>query len=328
MILSIGEALIDMIAVQSDSGSDLFRPVPGGSPYNTAISLSRLEVPTAYFCKISRDMFGDRLVSHLDSNGVATDRIIRSQDPSTLAFVSEGEDGSPRYAFFTNGTADRSLSTTELSALELDGVSCVQCGSISLILEPGASIIESFLLDASKNRFISFDPNIRTSMIEDETRYRERIERIASVCGLVKTSDEDLRWIYPNDSVEESAQRFLDSGAALVVVTEGINGARAFPATGVEDFIAVDRLGRRREPGESAVDYEMKGDSVGAGDTFHAALLSWLYRRDLFDRGRLAHLGNDDLRSALGFAAMCATITCSRVGADPPRLDEISDEYR
>ena len=328
MILSIGEALIDMIPEKAESGSELFRPVPGGSPYNTAIALSRLEVPTDFFCKISTDMFGDCLVSHLESNGVATTRIIRSANPSTLAFVSKGDDDSPRYAFFTNGTADRNLTEAETSGLDLNGVSCVQCGSISLTLEPGASILESFLISAAQETFISFDPNIRVSMIEDEGRYRERIEGIASVCGLVRTSDEDLAWIYPTDTIEQSAQRILDSGAALVVVTEGIKGARAFPAGGEKSYIAVDRRGRKRAPEDGALEYEIIGDSVGAGDTFHAALLSWLFRRDLFDRSRLAKLSSDDLQSALGFAAMSSTITCSRIGADPPRLEEIPEEYR
>ena len=331
MILSIGEALIDLIPEKDESGSELFRPVPGGSPYNTAIALARLEVETAFLGKISSDMFGDRLVSHLASNGVATAKIIRSPNPSTLAFVSDGDDGSPRYAFFTNGSADRSLLESELSDISLKDVSCVQCGSASLTLEPGASVIESFLLGVAGETFVSFDPNIRISLIADESRYRERIERIASVCGLVKTSDEDLEWIYTNESIENSAQRLLDSGASLVVVTEGINGARAFRAGhkgGSEDFVAVDRLGGPRNPGDTAVEYDIPGDSVGAGDTFHAALLSWLYRRDLLDRGRLAGVESDDLRRGLGFAAKCATIACSRVGADPPRLEEIPDEER
>jgi len=309
MIVSIGEALIDFIARNDQNGEEVFRPAPGGSPYNTTVALARLGAPVAYLARISTDIFGEMLMKHLEENDVDISMIVRTSQPSTLAFVRRRSDGRPEYAFYAEGSADRSLDNHDLPDPMPEAVDCIQCGSISLCLEPGATTIESFVIGESERRFVSLDPNIRASMIEDGNAHRKRIERIAGCSGLVKTSDEDLAWLYPGTPYAEAAGRLISCGATLVVVTAG-----------TEDTLAVRADGTTiRTP----VRASSGGDTVGAGDTFHAALIAWFERSGVLSRDAVAALSETDLRRALEFATAAAAITCSRVGADPPELAEL-----
>jgi fructokinase len=320
MVIAVGEALIDFISTPVADGPEsreLFRPVPGGSPYNTAIALSRLGVKTSYMSRISRDLFGEMLLDHLAANGVGVSLVKRTDDPSTLAFVRKNRDGHPEYAFFTNGSADRNLDDADFPTDLSPQVECITCGSISLVAEPSGSVIERFVLRESSSRTIVFDPNIRRSLIVDAAAYRKRVEAIASVATIVKTSDEDLDWIVGRDGVRNGkcdfhadAARLLDLGARMVVVTRGASGSVAvLPGR----TIAVD-----------AVEPSPGGDTVGAGDTYGAALVSWLDRRKLLAAESITRLDDGEVRSMLEYASRAAGITCSREGCDPPRFAELA----
>lgn len=310
MIVCAGESLIDFVPAEEPSRGalPLYRPVPGGCPFNCAIAAARLGGAVAFAGTVSTDFFGDRIAARLAHNGVTLNYVTRLNLPTTLAFVTKASDGSARYAFFTEHAADRALSPDHLPA-ELPDGTMLQIGSISLIPDPEGTTLLDWAEREASRRIVALDPNIRTTLITDEAAHRERVRRAVVASALLKTSDEDLAWVYPGTSTDEGARRALADGARLVVVTRGAQGSTAFTRDRSVSVLA--------EPVEVA-------DTIGAGDSFLAALLVWLDERGVTRRERLADLDDAALRSALGFAARVSAFTCTRVGADPPRRDELA----
>lgn len=313
MIVSLGEALIDFVYTPDvEGGEPSYRPKPGGSPMNTAVGVARLGVPAAFVCKLSTDFFGEMLVRHIKEKGVIDSCIIRSPRPSTLAFARI-ENKKAEYAFFTQGAADGSIVLPEietaLSRLPASP-SCIQIGSISLILEPGASAIEALITGTSAERdfVVSFDPNIRASMVTDRESYLARLERLFAASDIVKISDEDLFWIYPDVTLEEGARKILEFGTTVCAVTEGKKGSWWFS----QQVTVFD------PPYDVVV-----VDTIGAGDTFHAGLLAYLYDHDLMDRSALAGMTGEQAAAALAYADKAAGLNCSRQGASPPSKAEM-----
>lgn len=306
MIVHTGEALIDFIPHPQTQGEPWYQPSPGGSPYNTAIAAARLEVPNAFLGKVSRDFFGDQLVSNLDANGVGTQLIVPSDKPSTLAFVKKMPDGQPRYAFFSNGAAHVDLRPEDLPEIPQEA-RAIQFGSISIIPNPVSDTILG-IVEGERDRVVSFDPNVRTGLITDESDYRDRLRRAVAASTIVKVSDEDMEWYGGSSDLAAGARGMIAAGASLVVLTEGEKGAHAFCGGRTVSVPAVPTT---------------VSDTVGAGDSFHAALLAWLYHKGLLSREAITELQEDQLRALLGFAVGVAAKTCSRPGADPPRLGEV-----
>jgi fructokinase len=305
MILCCGEALIDFIRPGADDGC--FYASPGGSPFNTAIAAARLGVPTGFYSRISGDMFGEQLVDHLKNNAVDISYLQRSKDPSTLAFVDKsGEEAI--YAFFAKGSADRSLSPSDLPGPLPESIQALALGSLATILDPIADTLLTLIKREHGERLVSFDPNIRENMIDDRQAYLARFFDIVHHSHVVKASDQDLSWVFPTSSVEEAASSLLTRGAELVLVTQGSSGSMAFTN---DESVAVPA---------PVVDVV---DTVGAGDSFHGAVLAFLHREDALTPGRPGSLGEEELRRLLSFAAEAAAITCTRSGADPPRIDEL-----
>jgi fructokinase len=309
MILHCGEALIDFIPVTDPDRKPAYTPSPGGSPYNCSIATARLGVSAAFLGRISRDFFGDQLVSNLEANSVATNFIVRSDQPSTLAFVKKTESGEARYAFFVNDAADRGLLPDDLPEETPPEAACIQIGSISLIPDPVSETILSFAETEADRRVISFDPNIRSVLVGNDDDYRQRVRRALAASSIVKISDEDLAWLIPDRPIENAAAELVSGRSSLIVVTRGAEGAFAFTPTSRVDV-----------PGIPV----SVSDTVGAGDSFHAALLAWLYRNDLLTIDSVRSLDTRQLEDMLGFAVEVSSQTCSRAGADPPRLSELS----
>lgn len=310
MIASIGEALIDFIPSRTVEGYNAYVPRPGGSPFNTAIACGRLEHPVLFLTKIGTDFFGNDLIEHLQGNSVGTDYLCRDNQPTTLAFVRKNDSGDAEYAFFMNDSADRLLSPQNLPATLPEDVRCIQCGSISLQVEPSGSTIEDFVFAHADTRVIAYDPNVRPGLLSDEEAHRERVLRMIRRAGIVKISDVDLEWLYPGCSLEEATEKVDRLGQALTVVTRGPDGSEGR-----------SRSARVTVPAE--IPPGGIKDTVGAGDSFHGALLTWLDREGFMQKNALAGLDESTLRSALGFASRVAAITCSRHGAEPPRLSEL-----
>jgi fructokinase len=316
MILSCGEALIDMLPAGTERGTG-FYPCPGGSPYNTAIAIGRLGVPVAFLGRLSTDFFGEILIRRLTENGVRTDCIVRSRENSTLAFVKLEQGKEPEYVFYTEGSADRSLSAEDLPPSLPKEIQCIHFGSIAMTMEPVASAIET-LIRREKEKYgeelvISLDPNVRPFMINDRAAYMKRFEGWIADTMIAKISSADFDFIYPSLGLEKSLEKILAMGPCLAVTTLGPEGALALLK---KDNGAILRVSA------PVVDVPIQ-DTIGAGDTFHGAFLSALELTGKMSRAGITSLSEQELYAALFFANKAASIVCSRQGAEPPTLTEV-----
>ncbi|WP_028035552.1 carbohydrate kinase [Chelativorans sp. J32] len=306
MILCCGEALIDMLPRETADGDAAFVPHVGGSVFNTAIALGRLDIPVSFFSGLSEDLFGVRLQDALRASGVDLTHAIVSSRPTTLAFVSLS-DGQASYDFYDENTAGRMLFEADLPDLD-DGVEALLFGGISLATEPCGSTYESLMARESSTRVIMLDPNIRQAFIRDPLAHKARMRRLMAIADIVKISEEDLAWFGGPASAAEVAQVLLAAGTKLVIVTTGPKGASAYWRGG--SFVI------------SAVNVTVV-DTVGAGDSFNAGILAALRKTGFLKKERLASLTTEVVRDALSFATRVAAVTVSRAGANPPWADEI-----
>lgn len=306
MILCCGEALIDMLPRKNADGGEVYQPFNGGSVYNTAIALGRLGTATGLFAGISTDFFGDGIVAALEAAGVSTRFLKRKDRHTTLALVKLN-DGHARYSFIDEGSAGRMLEKSDIPALP-GSVTALHFGSISLIPEPCGSTYETLLKRNAKSRVISLDPNIRPSVIKDRRKHLARLARLIALADIVKVSDEDVAWMTGGKGIAATARSWLESGAKLVAVTRGGSG--------------VDVFTRRHALSVEAPKVKV-ADTVGAGDTFTAGLLTHLSRHGLLTKKAIAALDEVQLYAAAAFAMKCAAVTVSRPGADPPWAHEV-----
>jgi fructokinase len=307
MILSCGEALIDMLPRQSTEGEGAFAPYAGGAVFNTAIALGRLGAPSGFLCGISTDLFGEILIDTLVASKVDASLAIRSSRPTTLAFVKL-VDGHATYAFYDENTAGRMITATDLPDLP-EHIQTLFFGGISLMVEPGGATYEALMQrGAASGRVIMIDPNIRPSFISDEATYRARIGRMMAMSDIVKLSDEDLRWLEGAGEIGDLATGLLDRGPKVVFVTEGAKGAHAF-TTRDAVFVPAQKV--------------KVADTVGAGDTFNAGVLAALHKEALLSKPALAAINADALKAAAELGNRAAAVTVSRPGANPPWLGEL-----
>lgn len=309
MILCCGEALIDFIPA---SDNQTYRPCPGGSILNIAVGLGRMNVPVGFLSRLSTDLFGDILQRHLHQNKVDLLLSPRVNGQTTLAFVSIDDSFSPepQYAFYAQGAVDRMMTLNDLPEKLSDDVVALHFGSISLVLEPGASTLEAIMQREKSQRIITLDPNVRPIVINDWPAYRARFKGWLSCVDILRMSDADLQHIYPEDTIETLLPNWFNLGVSLVVLTRGADGAVGFLPTGQIISVASEKILIR--------------DTVGAGDTFFAALLAYLYEKNyLSSQSSLARLSTDDLHACLVFASKAAAINCTRNGADPPYRHEM-----
>ncbi|HAR83847.1 MULTISPECIES: carbohydrate kinase family protein [Sulfitobacter] len=308
MILCCGEALIDMVAAPSLDGPDGFVPHSGGAVFNTAIALGRLGARAGMLTGLSRDMFGDQLADALKASDVDTTHIIRSDRPSTLAFVKL-EDGQASYSFFDENSAGRMIRAEDMPELPSD-ITALFFGGISLASDPSASAYAALLERQGGSRAVMIDPNIRPLFITDADGYRRRMAAMISQADIVKVSDEDLNWLNPAPLTQaEKISAMLDTGPSVVIVTQGAEGAIATLADGTSIAVPAAKT--------NVV------DTIGAGDTFNAGFLAKLSELDLLTPEALGTLDLDALRDAMTYGARVAAITVSRAGANPPWANEL-----
>ena len=308
MILCCGEALIDMVAAPSLDGPDGFVPHSGGAVFNTAIALGRLGARAGMLTGLSHDMFGDQLADALKASDVDTTHIIRSDRPSTLAFVKL-EDGQASYSFFDENSAGRMIRAEDMPALTSD-ITALFFGGISLASDPSASAYAALLDRQGGSRAVMIDPNIRPLFITDAEGYRRRMAAMIRQADIVKVSDEDLNWLNPAPLTQaEKISAMLDTGPSVVIVTQGAEGAIATLADGTSITVP-------------AVKTHVV-DTIGAGDTFNAGFLAKLSELGLLTPEALGTLDPDALRDAMTYGARVAAITVSRAGANPPWANEL-----
>ncbi|OYR19911.1 carbohydrate kinase family protein [Brucella thiophenivorans] len=308
MILCCGEALIDMLPRETANGETTFLPLAGGSVFNSAISLGRLNVPTGFFSGLSSDFFGEVLRDTLARSNVDYSFSAISGRPTTLAFVRL-VDGQARYAFYDENTALRMLSESDIPPVD-DTIAALLFGCISLISEPCGSVYEALMTREASKRVMFLDPNIRTGFITDREKHLARMKRMIALADIVKLSDEDLEWFGEKGSYDEIAAEWLKLGPKLIVITKGAHGADAYSPSATV-----------RVPGVK-VDVV---DTVGAGDTVNAGILANLHSQGLLNKDAVAKLDEDQIHAAVALGVRAAAITVSRAGANPPWATEMRD---
>ena len=308
MFVVCGEALMDVFSTGATATGVSMDARIGGSPFNVAVGLARLSQPACFFGGVSSGFLGERLVAAMKAENVDTRALHVSAAPTTLGLVGLDAAGVPSYAFYGHGAADREVPVEALARVPGDA-KVIHVGSFNTVVEPVAGTLRTLVEREHGRCLISYDPNIRLNVEPDVARWREQLQWMLPRTHLLKVSDEDLALLYPGVEHESLARQWLAAGVRLVVVTRGAQGAIGWTA---------------RAQAEAKPVVVTVIDTVGAGDTFQAALLTWLAERDALSATALAGLDDTRLAQALDFAARAAAITCSRRGADLPRRSELA----
>jgi fructokinase len=308
MFLVCGEALFDFfLESEAGPGNATFAARAGGSPFNVAIGLARLGQSSGLLTGLSNDLLGQRLRRVLEDEGVSTAYAIPTDRPTTVSLVGLDAAGVPAYQFYDEGSADTGVVEADLPRLGPE-VAGLHFGSYSIAAAPVGDAFAA-LARAQRGRFISLDPNVRPTVEPDMEVWRARVAVLAGLADLVKISAEDLDLLYPGYPPEQFAAELIAGGARLVVVTRGDEAANGWSAGGAHAAVAPPRV--------AVV------DTVGAGDTFQAALIAQLMADRAGPRAALDGLDRETLTRLLDFAARAAAITCSRRGADLPRMADL-----
>ncbi|MGY2291706.1 carbohydrate kinase family protein [Pseudomonas sp. SDO528_S397] len=312
MYVVCGEALFDFFSEEDASGKASqvnYKAIAGGSPFNVAVGLRRLGIEAGLFAGLSSDYLGRRLLQVLKNEGVREDFLVEFAAPTTLAMVAVGANGSPQYSFRGEGCADRQLEAAHLPVFG-DEVRGLHFGSFSLVVQPIADTLLALIRRETGKRLISLDPNVRLNPQPDIALWRQRVAELVTHADLIKVSDEDLHLLYPDQTPESVLQGWLEHRCQLVFLTRGGEGATVFS---------------RQHGSWSAPAVEVvMADTVGAGDTFQAALITWLTEHQLDSVAGLEQLSRDQIDAMLRFAIRAAALTCSKTGPDLPYRDQLN----
>jgi fructokinase len=290
-----GEVLIDVLPTG---------PVVGGGPANTAKALARLGHAVDFVGGISTDAYGQMARKELERDGVGVGLVLASDKPTCTATVSIDNAGSATYTFVIDGTATFDFSPSWLPDPEKLKPSVLHIGTLATVVEPGAAVLFDWAVKCAEFAPIVFDPNVRPSFLGDREKYSQAVEKWVGISSVVKLSDEDIAWLYPDESMDEVAHRWLEGETSLVVVTRGAKGVIGYTQGASEEVegVRVDVV-----------------DTVGAGDTVGAILVEGIMQRSV------AGLVGHTLNSVLHRAAVAAGITVSHAGAQPPRMHELAE---
>jgi fructokinase len=301
-VVVAGEALIDLILRPDGS----LAAAAGGGPFNAARTLARLGIDTVFLGGLSDDRFGRLLRTRLEEDGVRLGMPDAVPLPTSLAVAELDEGGAATYRFYLTGTSAPAVTDADAHGVVTDATRVLHVGTLGLVLEPMATSLERLVADVADDVLVFVDPNCRPRIIDDAAAYAARLDRVLARADVVKVSGDDLEWLDPDAPTMDTARALLDRGPAVVLFTDGAATVHVLTAT--ESFSLP-------VPSVDVV------DTVGAGDSFGGGFLaSWV------DAG----LGRDDLRDldavrrATERAIVVAGITCTRAGAEPPRLAELT----
>jgi fructokinase len=297
-VLVVGEALVDIVK-RRDGSTETF---PGGSAANVAVALARLGRDAGFVTSYADDEHGRLIADHLAASGVRleTDPHVIPRTSSALATLQA--DGSARYTF----DIDWRIGAVVVS----DPPLAVHACSLGAVLTPGCDDVRALMARLRSTSTTSYDVNMRPSVTGVGPPIASTVEATVALSDIVKASDEDLEALYPGESEDDAAARLLALGPAAVVVTRGAEGAVWYSGTL-----------RVSDPGVPV----QVADTIGAGDTFGAAMLDELGTRGVLGGGgdAIASLARDDVAGVLAFATRAAAVTVSRPGADPPYRSEL-----
>jgi fructokinase len=309
MILVCGEALIDLFTTADVSSGPTLKGVVGGSPLNVAIGLARLDTPAAFFGGLSVDYFGTVLADTLRREGVDISLVKRNARPTPLVLVSPDAQGHPHYTFYAHESAVQDVGLADVAGPLPPSVGAIALGSYALAVEPVGTALLALAEREARRTVIALDCNLRPTMVGSLHSWRQRIDAVARCASIIKLSDEDFAGGWGESArSDDQALCWLDLGVKLVVMTHGARGATAW-----------HRSGRVTVPAAPVPVV----DTVGAGDSFQAAVLARLARNGLLSSLGLSNLDRSSIADVLRYANLAAGITCGRRGADLPRRVEL-----
>ncbi|KAA1421325.1 carbohydrate kinase [Nocardioides humilatus] len=291
--LVVGEALVDV--VERADGTTVERA--GGSALNAAVALSRLVRPVLLATSFGPDARGRLITEHLAASEVPLARDPHVVAHTSVAHARIGVDGAATYDFDV---------TWELGPVAITNVHVLHVCSLAPLLDPGAAVVDELVDRLAPTTTISYDLNVRPAIIGVGPEVVKRVERMVARADLVKCSDEDLAALWPSYEEDEVVEHLQDLSGAPVVVTRGADGVTLALGSTAALYVG---------------DPVQVVDTIGAGDTFGAALLDALW--DRLPAGDLGQVSQEEWLTALAHASRCAAITVSRVGADPPWRHEL-----
>ena len=288
-----GEVLIDILPTGA---------VVGGGPANTAKALARLGYEVDFIDGISTDAYGVAARKELERDGVGLSLALCSDKPTCTATVTLDSKGSASYEFLIDGTSTFDFNDSWLPDPERLKPSILHIGTLVTIVEPASTTLFNWAIKCAEFAPIVFDPNVRSSVVGDPEKYRLAVEKWVGISSVIKLSDDDISWLYPDESMDEVSKRWIAGGASLVVITRGAKGIIGYTEDGYEEVDGAK---------VTVV------DTVGAGDTVGAVVVEGILKHSVIG------LQGQVLNAVLHRAAIAAGITVSRAGAQPPRLHEL-----
>ena len=312
-LLAIGEALIDMIP--SNTGRIMnvnnFTPKVGGAPLNVCGAYTKLGGSSSIITMLGNDPFGDKIVAELNEYGVNVDYIKRTDKANTsLAFVALDENGNREFSFYRNLGADMLLSENDIDKSWFLDIYALHFCSVSLGDFPMRKAHDKAIHYAKENgSIISFDPNVRLPLFSDHEYLKNIIHEYIQYADILKISDEEVKFIFGNDDIEDNLEYLFNKGVKLVVYTSGKNGAKAFTKSTFtqSNGIKVKAI-----------------DTTGAGDGFIGCLLYQL-AKDNVSLKQLNSLTKDKLKNYLDISNKFCSISVTKEGsiASYPKMEEI-----
>ncbi len=302
-ILAIGEALIDVVITHEQP--DFPVEIPGGSPANVALTLGRLDRPVALVTWIGLDEYGRLIDFHMYDSSVHVTGASRGASHTSTALARLDESGAASYTFDLEWAPTPPITVPPTAQI-------IEAGSISAIIEPGASAVLDALTRGREHALVCFDPNARPSIMGEPEAALASLERFIALADIVKVSDEDIEWLTGGACIDEVVDRWLGMGPSLVVVTRGKHGSLAVTSSGVRFT---------KTPSDVKV-----VDTVGAGDSFMGGMIDAMWGMGLRGadaRETLRSLPEEQVRAIIDRASAVSDVTVSRKGANPPWAHEL-----
>ncbi len=302
-VIVAGEALIDLIADPAERTST-YHAYPGGGPFNVAVGLARLGVPTGFLGALSTDVWGSRIRRFAELHGVDLRFAVPSNARTALACTHQAtEESAERFEFYGTRTADTQYPMAALPPEIPPSVTALHWGSLGLLRPPASRAFLRLVERERSRRTICLDPNVRAALIHRLDAYRQDLRGWTESADIIKCSIEDLRVIAPDRAPEAVALSWLRAGSSLVVMTRGSEGATAIAPWGAlhVDAVPVDPI----------------ISTIGAGDAFTAGLLASLDAQGALARSDLQRITRAQVQTALSSAAHAAAAACLELGAVP-----------
>ena len=300
MIVVGGEALVDLVIGPDGSVTAKL----GGGPFNAARTIGRLGSEVAFLGALSRDRFGTLLCNQLLADNVGDSLVQFTELPTTLASAELDESGAATYHFYFSDTAAPNLHPLPLP----DDLRILHVGTLGMVLQPMASTLEAVVAGVKDDVIVVMDPNCRPRVTWDRVGYLARLQRMLRRADVVKVSSDDLDFVASHDH-EAGVRMLLEGGAWVVLHTDGARSVHIHTAKShVEVPVPVVEV----------------VDTIGAGDAFGGAFAGWWEQAGL---GRADLENGDALNAAVVAAVEVAAVSCTRVGAQPPRRDELGGKW-